>query len=141
MSDLTIRPDGKFDLIFIDGERVGDLVETTRPIPDMRWKWTACGHYGFAATREKALAAVDSLVPMWRQMRARERAEDEAFAKLPAILQGAINREAWAKFEFDRAVGSPSKSREHIDDLRLAWLDAVDERQEIEANLLEAQAA
>lgn len=141
MSELTIRPNGKFDLIFIDGERVGDLVETTRPIPDMRWKWTACGHYGFASTREKAIAAVESLVPMWCQMKAKERAHDEAFAKLHPALQEAMNREARAKFEYERAFSSPTNSQDYVRDLHLRYLDAKDERQDIEANLMEVEAA
>lgn len=141
MSELTIRPDGKFDLIFIDGERVGEIVKTTRPIHDMRWKWEACGHYGFASTREKALAAIDSLVPIWRRMKAKERAKDEAFAKLHPALQEALNREAKAKFEYERAFSSPTKSRDHVRDLQLAYLCAHEERLEVEGQLLEMEAA
>lgn len=137
-SGLSFLMEDGFLRFYCDGERIGWLSETRRPEPDMRWKWDACGSYGYAATREKAIAAVESLLPYWRACRAKDRERAAKMAALPERLRAAVDAENRARFEYHRALYSNSSSSERRRRAELAWLDAKDARLEIEAELLES---
>lgn len=91
--------------VYVGADEFGGLGLTTRSDEDMRWYWSAAGTYGYAATKDQALAEMRAVLPDWLTFRANDAERERAFAALPAHLQELEAAAVTAEFDRNKAWG------------------------------------
>lgn len=117
------RPNGR--VIYSGSTMVGTIIETDRPNPDMRFKWTSENdHYGYADSLAGALVDLAEKVPgviAEAEKVARAAADFDA---LPAHVQDLVIAERRARIERDRERNRTIVIEERLAAAEAAWQTA-----------------